>query len=504
MGPPKEYRKNLKYRVASARCKTLEALLSTKFSQELGTSEIESNLLGERISKWILKRPDIRGPNQIIFDASKGKASFARRYKKIKKVKLTAYDTEDLDLEIEFGLSVFQTARLIRMVEEAYSADSLLSSKKLTLLLGISPTALRGKLKGLRDEGIFIPIKGMAKKDRKRDALFRSTWAMAEYFQGFPLPDIREKGGITKERFRNIYSSFTEIAKGHRSPEDPQERQWLALANTLPKDKIAKLKVQTSPIRKAPDWDVFGVSLAKDFNLSPIKLVAIGEVVEEIASFLCSKKRGDGDVIYWAISAGEPAGKPLEKAKLIPATLTLYSPEDMPEGKTNRDINRVSEIKLKKAARMCLQAKAAGAYLTYADLGYLLGIHAEAISRLVKKNPATVVPLRGRSQDIGQGITHRKKIIALYLEMHTETEIVSRTGHSYESVENYINEFANVYVLYSRGMPPPLIRRVTGRSMRLIGAYIELIRQYSGPEYAFRFSHLRQISRMHNLKKNNG
>jgi hypothetical protein len=86
--------------------------------------------------------------------------------------------------------------------------------------------------------------------------------------------------------------------------------------------------------------------------------------------------------------------------------------------------------------------------------------------------------------------------------MHTETEIASRTGHSYESIENYINEFANIYVLYSRGMPLALIRRVTGRSTRLVSAYIDLIEQYQGPDYAFRFSHLKQIFKMHNLKKN--
>jgi len=53
-------------------------------------------------------------------------------------------------------------------------------------------------------------------------------------------------------------------------------------------------------------------------------------------------------------------------------------------------------------------------------------------------------------------------------------------------------------------MPPALIRRVTGKSMRLIKAYIELISQHSGPEYAFRFSHLEQIAKMHHLKKNKG
>ena len=69
-------------------------------------------------------------------------------------------------------------------------------------------------------------------------------------------------------------------------------------------------------------------------------------------------------------------------------------------------------------------------------------------------------------------------------------------------VHTHINEFAKVYVLYNRGMPLPLIRRVTGRSIRLIGAYIELIENYSGPEYAFRFAHLGKIFEAHDLKKN--
>ena len=85
MGLPKEYRNGLKYRVASAKCKTLETLLAVKFSTELGMSETESRLLGDSIGKWILSRPDLRGPNQIIFEASKGKNSFARRYSTLKK-----------------------------------------------------------------------------------------------------------------------------------------------------------------------------------------------------------------------------------------------------------------------------------------------------------------------------------------------------------------------------------------------------------------------------------
>lgn len=426
------------------------------------------------------------------------------RYNTVGKIKLTPYDIEDLDLELEFGLSTSQTAKIMRMIEEAYVQDASLSAKQLTLLCTITPTSLRKKLKNLRELGVFVPVKGISLEDRAKKTLFRSTFVMAKYLEGMPIAQTRQKLGISAQRFRNIYSSFTEVAKlaagGRFVSGDDEELQWASLATHSVKKLIEKLKETISPIRGKCSWDIFGSRLVKDFNLSPIKLLAIKEAVEEILSTLLND-RANGDIIYWAISASEPAGKPLEMSKLVPTVLTLYDPSDMPTALANRDINRVSDIKFKKALRLATQAKACGAYLTYADLGYLLGIHPVAISRLIKANPKIVVPLRGASCDIGRGITHRRNIIKLYLEMHTETEIVSRTGHCYESVENYINEFAKVYVLYSRGMPLPLIRRVTGRSTRLICAYMELIKDYSTPAYAFRFAHLGKIFEAHDLKK---
>lgn len=424
MGLPKEYRNGSKYRVASAKVKTLESLLAIKFSGELGMSETESRLLGDSIGKWILSGPDLRGPNQIIFEASKGKNSFSRRYNTVGKIKLTPYDIEDLDLELEFGLSTSQTAKIMRMIEEAYVQDASLSAKQLTLLCTITPTSLRKKLKNLRELGVFVPVKGISLEDRAKKTLFRSTFVMAKYLEETPIAQTRQKLGISAQRFRNIYSSFTEVAKlaagGRFATGDDEELQWASLATHSAKKLIEKLKETISPIRGKCSWDIFGSRLVKDFNLSPIKLLAIKEAVEEILSTLLND-RANGDIIYWAISASEPAGKPLEMSKLVPTVLTLYDPSDMPTALANRDISRVSDIKFKKALRLATQAKACGAYLTYADLGYLLGIHPVAISRLIKANPKIAVPLRGASCDIGCGITHRRNIIKLYLEMHTET-----------------------------------------------------------------------------------
>jgi hypothetical protein len=42
--------------------------------------------------------------------------------------------------------------------------------------------------------------------------------------------------------------------------------------------------------------------------------------------------------------------------------------------------------------------------------------------------------------------------------MYTETEIVDRSGHTYESIEAYIKEFARVVVLSESGLNAVMIR----------------------------------------------
>lgn len=146
----------------------------------------------------------------------------------------------------------------MRLIEEAYSQDATLSAKQLTLLLNITPTALRKKLKNLREQGLFVPVKGMSLKDRKKKTLFRSTFIMAKYLQGVSLVDIRKNLGISVERFRNIYSSFiavTKIAADRRFvSNDTEELQWASLAKSTFKEKIEKLKIEITPVRGRCSW----------------------------------------------------------------------------------------------------------------------------------------------------------------------------------------------------------------------------------------------------------
>ena len=506
MGRAKEYRQRLKYQVASARKKTLESLLSVRFIEELGMSETEARLLGYRTSSWISNQPGIRGPNQILSDAVSGRDAFSRKHKALKKIRLTPYDIEDLDLQLEFGLSTMQTGRILRLIEEAYRQDALLSAKQLTVLCNITPTSLRSRLAGLRREGMWVPVAGLSRVDRERGGELRSAWALARYLNGESLAEVRRTAALSREAFRQLWSPFSHVArsilKGGFKQGDPEEEAWAAIVHAVPEKTLLPLLEEPGVPPSFGDWASFMNELMVDFALSPVKARALREIGEEMLTAL-SDSRPDGDVVYWAVASTEPAGKSLEACRLVPVSLTLIDPEDVPPPDVNRDLNRLSDIKFRKVLRYATQAKYAGGYLTYADLGYLLGIHPEAISRLVRSHPAVAVPLRGVECDIGRGVTHRKKIIQLYLEMHTETEIVARTGHSYEAIENYLKEFAAVLVLAERGLTVPLIRRVTGRSIKLINTYLELIQEYSGPEYAFRLHHLRKVFELHEdeLKK---
>ncbi|MDD3893424.1 MAG: DUF1670 domain-containing protein [Syntrophomonadaceae bacterium] len=317
MGRAKKYRQRLKYQVASARKKTLDSLLAVRFAEELGMSETEARLLGYRTGRWILSQPGVRGPNQILFDAVFGWDSFSRRHKTLRKIRLTPYDIEDLDLELEFGLFTMQAGRIFRLVEEAYRQDALLIAKQLTMLCNITPTSLRGRLAVLRREGIWIPVAGLSHAERERGGQLRSAWALAKYLDGQPLAEVRRTVALSRETFRHLLSCFSNAARlileGKFTPYEPEEAAWTGIVQAVPKKKLLSLLDESGVPAPAEDWVSFKNQLELDFAMSPVKVRAVRDIVGEILATLPAS-RPDGDIVYWAVSSTEPAGKPWRPA----------------------------------------------------------------------------------------------------------------------------------------------------------------------------------------------
>jgi len=497
MGRNKEYRQKLKYQVSSAKMKTMNNQIRVELKDNLGLSEIESELLAGVIADYLAGQPEIRNPNQLIITGAQSRTSFSRRYvrQQGKRIKVTPFHSEDLELKLEFGISIMQLNRILRLIEEANRQDSLLASRQLSYLLNITPTSLRERLKKLKAIGLKVSTRGLSKRDRQQTGLFRSSWILKQYFSDVNMAKARKEVAVSKEYLRKLLLQFNttvQKALNGQPVNTPEEKEWVTLINTLPGKELDSF-ISGFPQKETVDaTSSLKKRLAEDFGFSPVKIRATFEFLKELKDKL-KNDRGDNQVIYWAAASYEPAGKPLKECQLVPVTISYINSEELPDRENNPDLNRLREIKFKRILRYSTEAKQAGGYLTFADLSYLMGINTESLRKLVNDNSKVVIPLRGRECDIGRGISHKRKIISLYLQMYTETEIVNRTGHSYEAIEEYIKEFASVWMLKKRGLPAAMIRKITGRSMKLISTYLELIKEYSASEYAFRFQHLEQV-----------
>lgn len=221
-----------------------------------------------------------------------------------------------------------------------------------------------------------------------------------------------------------------------------------------------------------------------------------GEWVNGNGNGKVERCRNEGETIFLAISSEEGPRTRLSEGKILAVCLEYIKPSDLEIGGPRcKHKNRLCDLKSARIVRYARQARDQGALLSLPDIAMLMGIGVDTVRNLIKAkaNDGVIVPTRGLMKDIGRGVSHKCKIIELYLQMYTETEIVDRSGHSYESIEAYVKEFARVVMLAESGLNAVTIRQVTGRSMTLVNAYLDLYRKYDGnPDYVFRLEHIKK------------
>jgi len=184
------------------------------------------------------------------------------------------------------------------------------------------------------------------------------------------------------------------------------------------------------------------------------------------------EKLHEGQIVFHAASASEPPGKRISDIKSVPVHLTFHDRNDMKilteEG--------TSGLRKHKIIRMANEALDQSGLLTQEDLAVLLCTSRRTIRRDVKelKQQGIDVPTRGTLQDIGPGVTHKSRIVKMWLEGYEYTDIERKTGHSGFSVQRYLAGFSKAVRFYSRGYSLPEIRELTEMSERLTQEYLDL------------------------------
>lgn len=228
--------------------------------------------------------------------------------------------------------------------------------------------------------------------------------------------------------------------------------------------------------------------LMHDYSFPRAVCRSLSELFLSYFDLYFSSQRREGQIIFHAVSKDVPPGVPVDEMHLVPVKITIYGPDDCA-------VKDQQELLDKRIKRISSEAYAQGALLTQADIAILLGQSTKTISRHIAslEKKGELVPTRGKWKDIGPGVSHKKKILELYLKGYEYTEIERKTKHSGEAIMRYVKDFARILVLTKEGFEDEELRIITGLTEKTTREYKELIETYSTEEYQERLDQLHHI-----------
>lgn len=208
-------------------------------------------------------------------------------------------------------------------------------------------------------------------------------------------------------------------------------------------------------------------------NCSPFEAQAVLDVVREVYfPFLDEQcvKAPPGKITLIAVSADEPAGKPVVECEKQSVCLMIH------RGSEDDQIlqqHGPAGFRQARILDLCQEALSQGALLTREDLAYrVFFVSPRTITRdlniLRTANPKLMIPLRSTIHDIGPVLTHRTKIVCLALEGKTMSQICQMMHHSPQAVNNYLSTFTRCAHLKQRDMQVGQIAFLLRRGKGLI------------------------------------
>jgi len=217
-------------------------------------------------------------------------------------------------------------------------------------------------------------------------------------------------------------------------------------------------------------------------NCSPFEGEAVLQVVKEVYfPFLDAEQAlaPPGKMTLIAVSADEPAGKPIAQCEKRTVCLNLHRGiED------DRLLERQGAAAFRQAriGDLCQEALSQGGLLTAEDLAHrVFFVSPRTISRdlavLRRGEPGRMIPLRSTVHDIGPVLTHRTQIVRLALQGKTTTQICRILHHSPPAVANYLATFTRCVQLAHQDMQVGQIAFLLRRGPALVRQYLELLEQ---------------------------
>lgn len=185
----------------------------------------------------------------------------------------------------------------------------------------------------------------------------------------------------------------------------------------------------------------------------------------------------EGQIEVTVAGIEERGGKVIEKLEKKRVVLTIDRGKEDIEVK--KEFGRVG-LRQIRIIRITEEALEQAGVLSQEDLSRYLSISVRTIKRDIQKikQRGMEVMTRGYLHNIGRGQTHKVKIIGMYLDGKTYSEIKLTTRHSIGAIKRYIESFIKVLMCYKRKIYRTReISSMTGISEGLVRQYQLLLRE---------------------------
>jgi len=188
----------------------------------------------------------------------------------------------------------------------------------------------------------------------------------------------------------------------------------------------------------------------------------------------------EGQIEITVIGIEERSGKFIEMMEKKRVILTIEN--GMEDIQILKQYGRLS-LRQVQIQRITDEAIEQEGVMSQEDLARVLRCDTRTIQRdisSIKKRGIDVIT-RGVLHNIGRGQTHKVKIIGMYLDGSTYSEIRLKTRHSLGAIKRYMESFVKVLAANHYGIRAiKTVSTITGISENLVNQYIELIRTSKG------------------------
>jgi len=221
----------------------------------------------------------------------------------------------------------------------------------------------------------------------------------------------------------------------------------------------------------------FAYVLENHFEFSPKQAAAIVETandVYQLQHYDPSVHVANNKIARTVISKKAKHGPKLEDLPKVQITLTKSI------NKEDKQLFRIEDkasLRRVKILRMTEEALDQGGLLTQEDLADILE-----------------VSTRGTYQDIGPGVSHKSKIVKLFLEYNTYSDIQRKTRHSPAAIKRYITNFSQVLLATKNNLSIKETAHIVGISEKLTKEYVQLYLKYNTKENKERLADIVKIA----------